>query len=178
MNQTPVAESSRLERLPVWRRYEGAVVFVLLLSGLASLWGLRGVDAEVDALSEDVAELHAMVWETSLVRAEKAERAGMETQLAGPLHVLRTRTATCATSPTALHPTTGTEKVSSMMVINTSATAIYVGGSDVDGSTAGTTGIDVCDGCTAGKTLSMDVREAWCVVASGTVSAEVVYGAN
>jgi|GEM_PF-3360919 len=98
-----------------------------------------------------------------------------EPSLARELVEIKTTTVSCGTSATQIAPGAGTR---SFMVVNTSATAVYVGGSDVDGSTAGTTGIDVCDGCTAGKTLSMDAREAYCVVASGSVSVEVVYGVN
>lgn len=90
-----------------------------------------------------------------------------------PLGELKTATTTCATSATELAANTPGKR--SFTVINTSSTAVYVGGSNVDGSTAGTTGIDVCDGCTAGKTLAVDARRGWCVVASGTQAVEIVY---
>lgn len=102
-------------------------------------------------------------------------RADYEANLARELVEIKTTSVACGTSATAIAPGAGTRSV---MVVNTSATAVYVGGDDVDGSTAGTTGIDVCDGCTAGKTLSMDARGAYCVVASGSVTVEVVYGVN
>ena len=91
-----------------------------------------------------------------------------------PIQELRTSTTTCATTATEL--AAGVGLVSSMMIVNTSATAVFVGGSDVDGATAGTTGIDVCDGCTAGKSFSVDARRAWCVVAVGTQAVEVIQG--
>ncbi len=78
-----------------------------------------------------------------------------------PLGALKTATTTCSTTATEL--ASGTPGKRSFTVINTSATAVYVGGSDVDGSTAGTTGIAVCDGCTAGKTFAVDARRGWCV---------------
>lgn len=93
--------------------------------------------------------------------------------LSKSLGEIKTASTTCATSATEIIPSDPMKN--SMMLVNTSSTAVYVGGSNVDGSTAGTTGIDVCDGCTAGKTLSLDARRAWCVVASGTVALEVVY---
>ena len=93
--------------------------------------------------------------------------------LAKALGEIKTASTTCATTATEIVPTD--RKKNSMMIINTSATAVYVGGSNVDGSTAGTTGVAVCDGCTAGKTLSIDASRAWCVVASGTQAAEIVY---
>jgi hypothetical protein len=94
-------------------------------------------------------------------------------RLANPLVELKTATVTCATSATQIKPSAAGK---SMMIINTTSTAVYVGGTNVDGSTAGTTGVDVCDGCTAGKTLSVDSREAYCVVASGTQAIEILYG--
>lgn len=100
-------------------------------------------------------------------------RADYEAQLANPLVELKTTSVSCGTSATQIAPGNGNK---SMMLVNTSATAVYIGGSDVDGSTAGTTGVDICDGCTAGKTLSVDSREAYCVVASGSVTVEVLYG--
>ena len=90
-----------------------------------------------------------------------------------PLGELKTATPSCGTSATEI--AAGTPNKKSFTVINTSATAVYVGGSNVDGSTAGTTGIDVCDGCTAGKSFAVDARRAYCVVASGSVAVEVVY---
>ena len=93
--------------------------------------------------------------------------------LAKALGEIKTATVTCATSATEIVPTD--RKKNSMMLINTTATAAYVGGSNVDGSTAGTTGIDVCDGCSAGKTLSVDASRAWCVSSGGAVVLEIVY---
>ena len=93
--------------------------------------------------------------------------------LSKPLGEIKTATTTCST--TASEIAAGTPNKKSFTVINTSATAVYVGGSNVDGSTAGATGIDVCDGCTAGKSFAVDARRAYCVVASGTVAVEVLY---
>ena len=93
--------------------------------------------------------------------------------LDNPLGALKTATTTCATSATELAANTVGKR--SFTVVNTSSTAVYVGGSNVDGSTAGTTGIDVCDGCTAGKSFAVDARRGWCVVASGTQAVEVIY---
>lgn len=92
--------------------------------------------------------------------------------IAQPLVELKTASVTCATSATEIAPA----GAKSMMIVNKSPNAVYVGGTNVDGSTAGTTGVDVCDGCTAGKTLSVDARRGHCVVASGTQSIEIVYG--
>lgn len=104
--------------------------------------------------------------------AQVAASDDVRPMLASPLAELRTTSVTCGTSATQITAAGN----ASMMIINTSATAVYVGGSDVDGSTSGTTGIDVCDGCTVSKKLSVDAKEAYCVVASGSVVVEVLYG--
>ena len=93
--------------------------------------------------------------------------------LARPLGELKTATVTCGTSATEI---VGADPLkNSFTVINTTATAAYVGGSDVDGSTAGQTGMDVCDGCTAGKSFAVDARRGWCMSSGGAVVLEVVY---
>lgn len=88
-----------------------------------------------------------------------------------PLRALHTDTVSCGTTATSIADNlSGSAR--SMLMQNTSATAINIGGADVTTSK----GIQVCDGCTAGKTFSVDTREAHCVVASGTVNLEVIWG--
>ncbi|MEK9722163.1 MAG: hypothetical protein VW405_01600 [Rhodospirillaceae bacterium] len=80
---------------------------------------------------------------------------------------------TCATTATAIAPKTFQGvRPKSMTVQNTSATAVFVGGSSVD--TTG--GAEVCDGCAFGQTFAFDGGRAWCIVASGTQAVSVVWG--
>lgn len=91
-----------------------------------------------------------------------------------PLGELKTATTTCTT--TAAELAAGTVNKRSMTIVNTSSTCVFVGGSNVDGSTAGTTGIAVGDGCTAGTSFPMDLRRAWCITAAGSQAVEILYG--
>lgn len=80
---------------------------------------------------------------------------------------------TCATTATAIAPKTYQGvRPKSVTIQNTSATAVFVGGSSVD--TTG--GAEVCDGCAFDQVFSYDGGKAWCIVASGTQAVSVVWG--
>lgn len=94
--------------------------------------------------------------------------------LNSPLAEFRDKTVDCDATgdPEAITPATNAPNFGSLCVQNTSATCVHLGGSGV----TTTTGIDVGDGCAAGKVFCADVRKMWCESASGTVTVDVVYG--
>lgn len=77
----------------------------------------------------------------------------------------------CGTSATEIAPSAGSAFPQSMQIQNTSATAVYVGGSGV---TTGT-GIELCDGCAANQLWQGNVQKAYCIVASGSVNVQVAW---
>lgn len=77
---------------------------------------------------------------------------------------------TCATTPTLIRPV---DRARSITIKNTSATAVYIGGSAVDA----TGGLSVCSsGCTYTNVVSFDAGRAWCMVASGTQAVYPTWG--
>ena len=66
----------------------------------------------------------------------------------------------------------GTTRADSMYIANTSATCVRVGGSAV----TSTTGASIGSGCRDGAGITMDVKKAYCLSTSGTVTVDVIYG--
>lgn len=91
--------------------------------------------------------------------------------LANPVRDLRDSTVTCGASATLIQPTGG---MSSVFIQNTSSTCIRIGGVGVTTST----GLQVGDGCAAGKVIAMDATRGWCAAESSSVEATLVYGSN
>lgn len=85
---------------------------------------------------------------------------------------LRTATVTCTTTQTQI----GQPGMRSVRIINTGATAVYIGDSDVDGTTAGKRGTSVCaSGCDNTNTLDIDAKGMFCYAGSSQ-AIELVYG--
>lgn len=95
-----------------------------------------------------------------------------------PLRRLRNDTVTCTTTPALVQPATSfiTSRPRSMLLINPSATAVFFGESDVDGSTAGNRGTSVCSsGCDWSVKWNPDVQEMYCYAGSST-QVEIIWG--
>lgn len=120
----------------------------------------------------------AFVWTASLVvtAASSVVRAGAshEIRLGSALGALHTATVTIpgsASSATRLPPS-GSGATSSMLLVNTSATCVQVGGSDVTSTTGAAVGL----GCAAGQTFPFDGKEMYGVSSAvGTVSVQVLF---
>lgn len=159
-------------RAPRWyaRHLPAALVALATVALVQQHYAIETIAESAEESAERVLEVREQVWDLSVLRAEQADAVGAFST-GSPLRALHTDAVSCGTTATSIADNlSGSAR--SMLLQNTSATAINIGGADVTTSK----GIQVCDGCTAGKTFSVDTREAYCVVASGTVSLEVVWG--
>jgi len=93
--------------------------------------------------------------------------------LGSSLGRIRTHTVTCATTATAI---ADGHNASSMLIWNNTATPVYLGGSDVDTTTAG---FPICtDTATCLRAdMPIDAKYLYCRVSSGTVAVKVLAGA-
>jgi hypothetical protein len=105
-----------------------------------------------------------------------AALALMALGLSTPLGRLRAYQVTCGTTATSLSPPSSSmNAMSSFLVWNNSATAVYIGGPDVNTTTKG------FPICTASATclrsdMPVDGREGFCRVAAGTATVTVLAG--
>lgn len=91
--------------------------------------------------------------------------------LDAPLSELKDAEVACSASTPTPIEAAGT-RAESMMLANDSATCVRIGGSAV----TATTGIAIGDGCTGGRTISLDVKKAYCLSTSGTITIDTLYG--
>lgn len=91
--------------------------------------------------------------------------------LDAPLSELKDAEVACsASTPTAIEAA-GT-RAESIFISNSSATCVRIGGSAV----AATTGASIGVGCQDGPSITVDVKKAWCLSTSGTVTVDTLYG--
>lgn len=91
--------------------------------------------------------------------------------LDAPLSELKDAEVACSASTPTPIEAAGT-RAESIFISNGSATCVRIGGSAV----AATTGASIGDGCQDGKNISLDVKKAWCLSTSGTVTVDTIYG--
>jgi hypothetical protein len=91
--------------------------------------------------------------------------------LDAPLSELKDAEVACSASTPTPIEATGT-RAESMFISNGSATCVRIGGSGV----TATTGASIGDGCQDGSNISVDVKKAWCLSTSGTVTVDTLYG--
>lgn len=91
--------------------------------------------------------------------------------LDAPLSELRDAEVACSASTPTPIEAAGT-RAESIFISNGSATCVRIGGSAV----SATTGASIGDGCQDGKNISVDVKKAWCLSTSGTVTVDTIYG--
>lgn len=77
------------------------------------------------------------------------------------------------TTPTKIQPASYPQRARSITIRNSSATAVYIGGSNVDA----TGGLSVCSsGCHYTNVFSFNATQAHCLSASGTVNVYPTWG--
>lgn len=91
--------------------------------------------------------------------------------LDAPLSELRDAEVACSASTPTPIEAAGT-RAESMFISNGSTTCVRIGGSGV----TATTGASIGDGCQDGSNISVDVKKAWCLSTSGTVTVDTLYG--
>ena len=91
--------------------------------------------------------------------------------LDAPLSELRDAEVACSASTPTMIEAAGT-RAESLFISNSSATCVRIGGSAV----SATTGASIGDGCQDGKNISLDVKKAWCLSTSGTITVDTLYG--
>lgn len=91
--------------------------------------------------------------------------------LDAPLSELRDAEVACSASTPTPIEAAGT-RAESMFISNGSATCVRIGGSGV----TATTGASIGDGCQDGSNISVDVKKAWCLSTSGTITVDTLYG--
>lgn len=94
--------------------------------------------------------------------------------LGAPLNGSHTFPVACGTAATRIADTTSTG-LSAFMAWNNSTTLVYVGGSDVDTSTKGMPICTTAATCFA-SSIAIDGGGAYCIVASGSTTIEVIGG--
>jgi hypothetical protein len=91
--------------------------------------------------------------------------------LDAPLSELKDAEVACSASTPTPIEAAGT-RAESMFISNGSATCVRIGGSGV----TATTGASIGDGCQDGSNISVDVKKAWCLSTSGTITVDTLYG--
>jgi hypothetical protein len=92
--------------------------------------------------------------------------------LSTPLGVLGDTSVACdATGDPELIAPSG---ASSLCIENTSATCVQIGGPTV----STTTGIAIGSGCSGGQVFCADVKRAYCESTAGSVTVDVIFGAQ
>jgi hypothetical protein len=91
--------------------------------------------------------------------------------LDAPLSELRDAEVACSASTPTPIEAAGVQ-AESLFISNASATCVRIGGSAV----TSTRGASIGDGCQDGRSISLDVKKAWCLSTSGTVTVDTIYG--
>lgn len=106
------------------------------------------------------------IWTVLLILA-----APLVLALDAPLSELKDAEVACSASTPTPIEAAGT-RAESIWISNGSATCVRIGGSGV----TSTRGASIGDGCQDGTSISLDVKKAWCLSTSGTVTVDTLYG--
>ena len=91
--------------------------------------------------------------------------------LDAPLSELRDAEVACSASTPTPIEAVGT-RADALFISNSSATCVRIGGSSVSATTGASIGV----GCQDGSNISLDVKKAWCLSTSGTITVDTLYG--
>lgn len=138
------------------------------LIGVAlTLWTLLQMVSTIAASVAAVDARHA---------AAEAHAHAVQPMLSTPIGALKNATVTCPASnasPPRVKVTDGLGNVSAMQLVNTSATCVQVGGSNVTSTTGGPVGV----GCAEGATFTLDGKEMYCGSSTtSSVDVQLLYG--